>query len=326
MENRVAKSLWLAMSRMLLLAPAIAYCQGYPSKPIRIVVPFVPGGNIDITARIIAPGLTEVLGQPVIVENRGGAGGRIGSAQVAKSPPDGYTLLLGAPGTLVTNPVFNDDIEYQPLRDFVYTSRIALVASALVVHPSMPVRSVKEIIAIAKARPGELLMGSAGQGSGTHLQGELFQSMARVKFTHVPYKGGSAASVAIVSGQVHLAFDQVSSCGPFIKAGRLRALAVTTPQRSKLLPEVPTIDESGLRGYDYSTWTTLALPAATPKEAIQKLRDAVDAVIAQPRTREAFEKVGAEVVPNSAEEFTRTLQQDLARWARIRKETGIKID
>jgi tripartite-type tricarboxylate transporter receptor subunit TctC len=265
MENRVAKSLWLAMSRMLLLAPAIAYCQGYPSKPIRIVVPFVPGGNIDITARIIAPGLTEVLGQPVIVENRGGAGGRIGSAQVAKSPPDGYTLLLGAPGTLVTNPVFNDDIEYQPLRDFVYTSRISLVSSALIVHPSMPVRSVKELIAFAKARPGELLMASAGQGSGTHLMGELFQSMARVKFTHVPYKGGSAASVAIVSGQVHLAFDQVSSCGPFIKAGRLRALAVTTPQRSKLLPEVPTIDESGLRGYDYSTWTTLALPAATPK-------------------------------------------------------------
>jgi tripartite-type tricarboxylate transporter receptor subunit TctC len=311
---------------MLLLAPAIAYCQGYPSKPIRIVVPFVPGGNIDITARTIAPGLTEVLGQPVIVENRGGAGGRIGSAQVAKSPPDGYTLLLGAPGTLVTNPVFHDDIEYQPLRDFVYTSRISLVSSALIVHPSMPVRSVKELIAFAKARPGELLMGSAGQGSGTHLMGELFQSMARVKFTHVPYKGGAAASVAILGGQVHLAFDQVSSSGPFIKAGRLRALAVTTPQRSKLLPEVPTIDESGLRGYDYSTWTTLAIPAATPKEAVQKLRDAVDAVIAQPRTREAFEKVGAEVVPNSADEFTRRLQQDLARWARIRKETGIKIE
>jgi tripartite-type tricarboxylate transporter receptor subunit TctC len=327
MENRVAKALWLAIGGMLLLvAPAVPYCQGYPSKPIRIVVPFVPGGNIDITARTIAPGLMEVLGQPVIVENRSGAGGRIGSAQVAKSPPDGYTLLLGAPGTLVTNPVFHDDIEYQPLRDFVYTSRIALVSSALIVHPSMPVRSVKELIAFAKARPGELFMGSAGQGSGTHLMGELFQSMARVKFTHVPYKGGAAASVAILSGQVHLAFDQVSSCGPFIKAGRLRALAVTTPQRSKLLPEIPTIDESGLRGYDYSTWTTLGIPAATPREAVQKLRDAVDAVIAQPRTREAFEKLGAEVVPNSAEEFTRRLREDLARWARIRKETGIKID
>jgi tripartite-type tricarboxylate transporter receptor subunit TctC len=322
----MSKPLWLAMGGMVLLAPAIAWCQGYPSKPIRIVVPFTPSGNIDITARIIAPGLTEVLGQPVIVENRSGAGGRIGSALVAKSPPDGYTLLLGAPGTLVSQPVFHDDIEYQPLRDFVYTSRISLVSSAILVHPSMPVRSVKELIAFAKARPGELLMGSAGQGSGTHLMGELFQSMAKVKFTHVPYKGGSAASVAILSGQVHLAFDQVSSSGPFIKAGRLRALAVTTPQRTKLLPDVPTIDESGLRGYDYSTWTTLGIPAATPKEAVQKLRDAVDAVIAQPRTREAFEKLGAEVVRNSPEEFTRRLRDDYARWVRIRKETGIKFD
>ena len=322
----MARLLRLAMGGMVLLAPAIPHCQDYPSKPIRIVVPFAPGGNIDITARIIAPGLTEVLRQPVIVENRGGAGGRIGSAQVARAPPDGYTVLLGAPGTLVSQPVFHDDIEYQPLRDFVYTSLISLVSSALVVHPSLPVRSVKEIIAFAKTRPGELLMGSAGQGSGTHLMGELMQSMAQVKFTHVPYKSGADAAVAIVSGQVHLAFDQVSSSGPFIKAGRLRALAVTTSQRSKLLPDVPTIDESGLRGYDYSTWTTLAIPAATPKATVQKLRDAIDAVIAQPRTREAFENVGAEVVPNSAEAFMRRLEQDLARWSRIRKETGIKIN
>jgi len=322
----MAKPSWLAIGAMVLFAPAVACSQNYPSKPIRIVVPFAPGGNIDINARNIAPGLTEVLGQPVIVENRGGAGGRIGSTLVAKSPPDGYTLLLGAPGTLVSQPVFNDDIEYQPLRDFVFTSRISLVSSALIVHPSMPVRSVKEIIAFAKARPGELLQGSAGQGSGTHLMGELFQFMAQVKFTHVPYKGASAASAAILGGQVHLAFDQVSSSGPFVKAGRLRALAVTTPQRSKFLPDVPTIDESGLRGYDYSTWTTLAIPAATPKDVVQKLRDAVDAVLAQPRTREAFERVGAEVVANSAEEFTRRLKEDTARWARIRKESGIRFN
>ena len=322
----MANPLWLALGGMMLLAPAIAYCQGYPSKPIRIVVPFAPGGNIDINARIIAPGLSEILGQPVIVENRAGAGGRIGTTVVAKSAPDGYTLLLGAPGTLVSQPVFQDDIEYQTLRDFVYTSRISLVASAVSVHPSLPVRSVKELIALAKARPGDLLMGSAGQGSGGHLMGELFQSMAKVKFTHVPYKGGVAASIDLVSGQIQLAFDQVSSSGPYIKAGRIRALAVTTPQRSKLLPDVPTIDESGVRGYEYSTWTTLAIPAATPREVVQKLRDAVDAVIAQPRTREAFEKVGAEVVTNSAEEFTRKLQEDYARWVRIRKETGMKIN
>jgi tripartite-type tricarboxylate transporter receptor subunit TctC len=314
------------MGGMALLAPAIPYCQGYPAKPIRIVVAFAPGGNIDITARTIAPGLTEVLGQPVLVENRGGAGGRIGSALVAKSPPDGYTVLLGAPGTLVAQPVFHDDIEYQPLRDFVYTSRISLVASAVSVHPSLPVRSVKELIALSRTRPGELLMGSAGQGSGGHLMGELFQSMAKVKFTHVPYKGGVAASVDLVSGQIQLAFDQVSSSGPYIRAGKIRALAVTTPQRSKLLPDVPTIDESGVRGYDYSTWTTLGIPAATPREAIQKLRDGIDAVVAQPRTREAFEKLGAEVSRTTPEEFTRQLQNDYARWVHIRKETGIKID
>ena len=311
---------------MMVLAPAIAWCQGYPSKPIRIVVPFAPGGNIDITARAIAPGLTQILGQPVIVENRAGAGGRIGTTLVAKSAPDGYTVLLGAPGTLVSQPVFRDDTEYRPLRDFVYTSRISLVSSALSAHPSMPVRNVKELIAFSKPRPGELLVGSAGLGSGGHLMGALFQSMAKVQFTHVPFKGGGAASVAILTGEIHLAFEQVTASGPHIKAGKLRALAVTTLQRSKLLPDVPTIDESGVRGYDYSTWTTIGIPAATPKDAVQKLRDAVAAVIAQPLTREVFEKVGAEVAPTSAEEFTRSLQSEYERWARIRKETGIRFE
>ena len=316
----------LAMGTMALFAPAISYSQPYPSKPIRIIVAFAPSGNIDITARTISPGLSEILGQPVIVENRGGAGGRIGATLVAKSPPDGYTLLLGASGTLVAQPVFHDDIEYQPLRDFVYTSIIALVPSVLVVHPSLPVRSVKEIIAFARARPGTLLMGSAGQGSGTHLMGELFQSMAKVKFVHVPYKSAATAVVDVLGGQVHLSFDQVSSSGPFIKADRLRALAVTTLQRSKFLSDVPTIDESGLRGYESSTYTTLAIPAATPKDVVQKLRDAVDAVVAQPRTREAFEKLGAEVERSTPEDVMRRVQRDYVRWMRIRKETGIRID
>ena len=322
----MARLLWLAVGGVVAFAPATSYCQNYPSKPVRIIVPFAPGGNIDINARTIAPSLSEFLGQSVIVENRAGAGGRIGTTMVAKSAPDGYTLLLGAPGTLVAQPVFHDDLEYKPLRDFVFTSRISLVASALVVHPSMPVRSVKEIIAFAKTRPDELFMGSAGQGSGTHLMGELFQYMAKVKFTHVPFKGAAAASTAILSGQTHLGFDQVSSCGPYIKAGRLRALAVTTPQRSKFLPDVPTIDESGLRGYDYSTWTTLGIPAATPKDVVQKLRDGIDAVVAQPRVQDAFEKRGAEAGPNSADEFTRRLKQDTERWVRIRKESGIKVN
>jgi tripartite-type tricarboxylate transporter receptor subunit TctC len=325
MENRMTKRLWLAMVAIVLLLPAIAFCQAYPTKPVRIVVPFAPGGNIDLNARIISPGMTQFLGQPVVVDNRAGAGGRIGTTLVAKSPPDGYTLLLGAPGTLVSQAVFQD-VEYQPLRDFVYTSRISLVASAVSVHPSMPVRTVKELIALAKAHPGELLMGSAGQGSGGHLMGELFQSMAKVKFTHVPYRSGGDASVAILTGQIQLAFDQISSSGPYIKAGKLRGLAVTTPQRSKMFPNIPTIDESGVPGYDYSTWTTLGIPAATPRDVVQKLRDAVNVVIAQPHTREEFEKLGAEVAANNAEDFTRGLQQDLDRWTRLRKETGLKFD
>jgi tripartite-type tricarboxylate transporter receptor subunit TctC len=299
---------------------------GFPSKPVRIVVAFAPGGNIDLTARTIAPGLSEFLGQPVIVDNRGGAGGRIGSTLVAKSPPDGYTVLLGATGTLIIQPTFSDSVEYQPLRDFVFTSMIALVPNVLVVHPSVPARDVKQLIAIAKARPGTLLMASAGQGSNVHLMGELFQSMAKVKFVHVPFKGSGAALVDLVGGQVDLIFDQLSSSAPFIKTGRLRALAVTTRERSTFLPEVPTIDESGVRGYDAATYTTLAIPAATPADAVQKLRDGVTAVVAQPRTREAFEKLGAEVIKGTPQDFTRRLQEDLVKWARVRKETGIKLD
>jgi tripartite-type tricarboxylate transporter receptor subunit TctC len=188
------------------------------------------------------------------------------------------------------------------------------------------VRNVKDLIAFSRARPGDLLMGSAGLGSGGHLMGALFQSMARVKFTHVPFKGGGAASIAILTGEIHLAFEQLTASGPHIKAGKLRALAVTTLQRSKLLPDVPTIDESGVRGYEYSTWTTIGIPAATPADAVQKLRDAVAAVIARPATREIFEKAGAEVVPSSAEEFTRSLRQEHERWTRVRKETGIRFE
>ena len=298
----------------------------YPSKPIRLVVPFAPGGNIDITARTVAPGLSEVLGQQVVVDNRGGAGGRIGTTLVAKSPPDGYTVLLGASGTLSVQPAFHDDPGYHPIRDFAFTSMISLTPIVLVVHPSLPVRSVKDFIALAKAQPGTLLMASAGTGSNTHLTGELFQSVAKVKLTHVPFKGSGAALIDLIGGQVHLMFDQVSASAPHIQSGKLRAIAVTTLKRSALLPAVPTVDESGIRGFESSTYTGLAVPAATPRETLQKLRQAVIAVLDQPRTRQNFEKLGAEVIKSTPEEFSRRLQQDYAKWSRIRKETGIKVD
>jgi tripartite-type tricarboxylate transporter receptor subunit TctC len=321
------KQTLLALATITAAAPLHA-AQGdnYPSKPVRIIVAFAPGGNIDITARTIAPSLSELLGQPVIVDNRGGAGGRIGATLAAKAPPDGYTMLLGASGTLAVQPAFHDDLEYQPFRDFVFTSLISIVPGALVVHPSVPARSVKDIIALAKAKPGSLLMGSAGVGSNVHLTGELFQSMARSKFTHVPFKGSGAALVDLVGGQVHLMFDQISSGAHHIKAGKLRAIAVTTLQRSKFLPDVPTIDESGVRGFESSTYTTLAIPAATPKEAVQKLRDGVVSVVAQPKVRESFEKLGAEVVKSTPDDFVQRLKADYAKWVRIRKETGIKVE
>jgi tripartite-type tricarboxylate transporter receptor subunit TctC len=298
----------------------------YPNRPIRIVVPFAPGGNIDINARAVAPGLSEALGQPVVVDNRGGAGGRIGTTLVAKAPPDGYTLLLGASGTLAVQPAFHDDIEYQPLRDFAFTSVISVVPIVIAVHPSIPARNVKELIALARARPGTLLMGSAGTGSNTHLTGELFQSMAKVKFIHVPFKGSGAALIDLVGGQVHLIFDQISASGPFIKAGKLRPLAISTLERSKLMPELPTVHESGLPGFESSTYTTIAAPAATPKEIVAKVRDALLKVLDQPTTRLSFERLGAEVVKSTPEEFTRRLQADYTKWVRIRKETGIKVD
>jgi tripartite-type tricarboxylate transporter receptor subunit TctC len=298
----------------------------YPNRPIRIVVPFAPGGNIDINARAVAPGLSEALGQPVVVDNRGGAGGRIGTTLVAKAPPDGYTLLLGASGTLAVQPAFHDDIEYQPLRDFAFTSLISVVPIVIAVHPSIPARNVKELIALARARPGTLLMGSAGTGSNTHLTGELFQSMAKVKFIHVPFKGSGAALIDLVGGQVHLIFDQISASGPFIKAGKLRPLAISTLERSKLMPELPTVHESGLPGFESSTYTTIAAPAATPKEIVAKVRDALLKVLDQPTTRLSFERLGAEVVKSTPEEFTRRLQADYTKWVRIRKETGIKVD
>ena len=297
----------------------------YPSKPIRIVVPFAPGGNIDITARTVAPGLSEALGQPVVVENRGGAGSRIGTTLVAKSPPDGYTLLLGSSGSLAVQPAFHEDPGYHP-RDFVYTSSISLTPIVLVTHPTVPARTLKAVIALAKAQPGTLLMGSAGQGSNTHLTGEYFQSIAKVKLLHVPYKGSGAAMVDLLGGQIHLMFDQVSTSGPHIRAGKLRAIAVTSQKRSTFLPDIPTADESGLRGFESSTTTTIAAPAATPKDVVAKLREAVLKVLDEPRTRQAFEKLGAELVRSTPEDYARRLQDDLAKWTRVRKETGIKVE
>jgi len=321
----IARLMRAALTAACVLGSAGAWA-AYPEKPIRIIVPFAPGGNIDITARIVAPGLTERLGQPVIVENRSGAGSRIGTEMAAKAAPDGYTLLLGSSGSLTINPVFSPNVGYDPLRDFAYTSLVSIVPLALSVHPSVPARSVKEFIALAKARPGRLTMGSAGVGSNTHFTGELFQLVTATRFVHVPFKGSGQALIDLMGGQVDLIFDQLSSSTPLIKSGKLRPLGVTTLKRSLLLPEVPTIDESGVRGFESSTYTGIMLPAATPRDVVMKVYEALTRWLDQPATRESFARLGAELIKTTPEETVRRVKDDLAKWTKVRKATNITLE
>jgi len=309
-----------------LLAAAPAAAQTYPSRPIRLVVAFAPGGNIDITARIIAPALGELLGQTVVVDNRGGAGGRIGTELVAKAAPDGYTLLMGSSGALTISPSFVDHVGYDTLRDFAPTSLVSVVPLALDVHPSLPARNVKDFLALARSRPGKLTMASAGSGTNSHLVGEMFQLQTGLKLVHVPYKGSAPALIDVMGGQVDLVFDQLSTTIPLAKAGKLRTLAVTTLQRSSLLPELPTLHESGLPGFDLATYTGVMLPAATPKDIAAKVSGALQKVLERPATRDAFARLGADVLKSTPDEFRQRLKGDLEKWVKLRKQTDIRIE
>ena len=307
-------------------AVASAVFAAYPERPIRLIAPFAPGGNIDITARTISPGLTEQLGQAVVVENRGGAGGRLGTEVAAKAAPDGYTLLLGSSGSLTVNPAFVTTPSYDPLRDFAPTSLVSIVPILLVVHPSLPVTSAREFIALAKAKPGTVMMASAGTGSNTHLTGELFQVIASIKLTHVPYKGSGPALIDLMGGQTHCIFDQVSTSAPYVSAGKLRAIALASAKRSPLLASVPTMEEAGVRGFEASTYTGVFLPSATPKDIVNRVYTALLKVLDQPATRDAFSRLGAEVIKSTPEELTKRLAIDLAKWKKVQQQTGIKLD
>jgi tripartite-type tricarboxylate transporter receptor subunit TctC len=311
---------------LLCLATTNFSFAAYPDKPVRLVAPFAPGGNIDITARTVAPGLTEQLGQSVIVENRGGAGGRIGTEYVAKALPDGYTLLLGSSGSLTVNPAFATTQAYDPLRDFVPTSMVSIVPLLLVVHPSLPAYTAKEFIALAKSRPGQVTMASAGTGSNTHLTGELFQVITGVKLMHVPYKGSGPALIDLIGGQTQCIFDQVSTSAPHIKAGKLRALAVAAAKRSATLADVVTMQEAGVRNFEAETYTGIFLPSAAPKDIVQRVYAALTKVLDLPVTRDAFNRLGAEVVKSTPDELATRLRTDLAKWKKVQQQTGIKLD
>jgi len=311
---------------LLTAAATAAGAQTYPAKPVRIIVPFAAGGNVDITARLVAPGLGDALGQPVVVENKPGAGGTIGADLVAKSPPDGYTLLMGSNSTFSVAPSLYPRNPYHPVRDFAPVIMIASAPFVLVTNPAASAKSVRELVAQAKAAPGKLTMSSAGTGSSNHLVGELFQDISGARFTHVPYKGSGQALIDLMGGQVDLHFDQITSAASHIQAGKLKALMVTAPQRVPMLPDVPTASEAGYPSFEATNVTGLIAPAGTPREIVEKLAAATQKVISQPAIKEKLAGIGADTVGGSPEQFGAYIRDDFSKWTRIVKDANVKVE
>lgn len=300
--------------------------QSYPDKPIRIIVPFAPGGSSDVLARAIGQKLTEMWGQQVLVDNRPGAGGNIGASETARSAPDGYTLVLFDVGTITISPSIYPNLNYDPERSFAPVTMVAVSPHALVVNPSIPVSSVQELIAYSKANPGKLNYASAGNGTAVHLAGEQFQQMTGTKWTHVPYKGGAAAIVGIVGGEVDLTLNGLLATLPHIKSGRLKVLAVAGTKRAAAMPDLPTVSEAGVPGFQSGSWQGLLAPAGTPPDIVAKLHDAVVKVLNEPDMTKRLADQGAEVVGSTPEEFAAFIRDDTAKWAKIVKDTGIKVE
>jgi len=307
----------------MLIASGIANAQ-YPSKPIHLVIPFPPGGPTDIIGRALGQKLGEALGQPVIVENRGGAGASIGSDAVAKSAPDGYTLLVGTTGSHTINPALYAKLPYDPVRDFAPVSLLATYGNVLVVSPKLPVKNVRELIELARAKPGEVTFGSAGNGASNHLSGELLASMSGVRMQHVPYKGSAPALIDVMGGQVSFMFDILSTSLPQIKAGTVRAIAFSGSTRSPLIPDVPTVAESGLPGYEVVGWFGLFAPAGTPREIVNRLNAETVKILKLPEMKEKL--TGYDPAPSTPEQFAAIIKADTALWAKVVKESGAHVD
>ena len=314
----------LCVAALATATPAAA--QSYPAKPIRFVVPFPPGGPLDTVARALGQKMTEAWGQPVLVDNRPGAGGGIGADIVAKSPGDGYTMLMGAVSTHAINVSLYAKIPYDPLKDFIPVTQVANVPNVLVVHPALPVNSVQELIALAKKSPGTLNFASGSNGSTGHLAGELFKSMAGIDMQHIPYKGAAPATSDLIAGQVSLMFDNLASATPLIKSGKLRALAVTTLKRTPFFPDLPTISESGLPGFDLSTWFGVFVPAGTPPEIVARLNAELVRILKTPEMRERMASLGAEPVGNTSAEFLAYIKSEIPKYARVIRDSGARVD
>jgi tripartite-type tricarboxylate transporter receptor subunit TctC len=312
-----------------LLLPSVALAQApapFPGKPIRIVVPFPPGGATDILARAAGQRMQDAWGQPVVIDNRPGAGGNIGSELVAKSPPDGYTLLMGTVGTHAINASLYAKMPYDHVKDFVPVVLVAGVPNVLVVHPSVPANSVQELIAYAKANPGKLNFASSGAGTSIHLSGELFKTMTGVQIQHVPYKGSAPAVSDLLGGQVQMMFDNLPPSLPHVKAGKLRALAVTTSTRAPALPDVPTMSEAGVTGFEASSWFGLLAPAGTPREIVAKINAEVAKWLATPEAKEKLAAQGANAIGGPPEDFAKHIAAETAKWAKVVKESGAKVE
>ena len=303
-----------------------AFGQGYPTKPIRLIVPFPPGGAVDFYARVVQPPLSELLGQPIVIENKSGASGMVGAELVAKSAPDGYTLLIGNIASLAINVGIYPKMPYDPMKDLTPIVRTVDVNYVLVVHPSVPVKSVPELIAYAKANPGKLAYGSAGSGSLPHLGTELFKAQTGTDMIHVPYKGGGPMVTDLLGGSVQVVIGDQANLMPHVQAGKLRALAVATPKRSPNAPDLPTIAESGVVGFDATAWQGVVGPAGMPPDVVKRLNDAFNKVMAMPAVREKLLGGGLEPVGGTPEQFAGFIGSEITKWTKIAKDVGAKAE
>jgi tripartite-type tricarboxylate transporter receptor subunit TctC len=316
----------LACAVLGLSASQIASAQSWPTKPIKFIVPFTPGGNTDIVARMVGEGLSKTFGQPVLIENKPGAAGLLGATAVAKSPADGYTFLMGTVGTHAINAGMYSKMPYDTVKDFTPVTLVASVPNILVVPPSLPVNSVKDLIVYLKANPDKANFASSGSGTSIHLSGELFKIRTGVAMTHIAYKGSPPALTDLMGGQVQLMFDNLPTSLPYVKAGKLKALAVTTAKRIPALPNVPTVAESGLPGFETGSWFGLFAPAGTPKEIIARVDSEVRKMVQSPEMREKLIQQGAEPVGMGSEEFAAHVKSELAKWGEVVKASGAKAD
>ena len=323
LSSRLIARLSAGLLAAAFAAPALA--QSYPAKPVRIVVPYPPGGPNDIVARTVGQKLSEQLGQPVIVDNKPGASGNIGAESVAKSPPDGYTLLLLTTGHTI-NPSLYPKLGYDLEKDLAPVTQLTAGPMVVVANPSLPAKNIKELISLAKAKPESLNFGSAGNGSSTHLAPELFSSMAGIKMNHIPYKGSAPALTDLMAGQIQVAFDFMISAMPHVKSGKIKALAVTSTTRSPAAPDLPTVAESGVPGFEVIGWNGLVVPARTPKDVVAKLNAELKKALDQPDAKERFAAQGFSATWTTPEKFGAYIESEHAKWAKVVKDSGAKID